>query len=71
VNPTPEQIRVARYGAHHTQLEAGAMIFASMRSWQDYESGARRMHPAIWAWYLVATGQHPTMRMRAWRPSKK
>ena len=61
-NPTPEEVRAARAAAGHTQLQASALIFGSLRAWEDYEAGARRMHPAIWAWYLIATDQHPTLQ---------
>lgn len=47
-NPPPEFIRLKREEAGLTQTEAGALIYCSARAWQDWESGARRMHPAFW-----------------------
>ena len=47
-NPTPEQIIEARHDARLTQTEAGKKIWGSLRAWQAYEAGDRRMHPAIW-----------------------
>jgi DNA-binding XRE family transcriptional regulator len=47
-NPTPAEIRAAREAAGLTQQEAGELIHGSRRAWQDYESGARKMHPGLW-----------------------
>lgn len=47
-NPTPAQIRAARVAAGLTQTEAAALIYATLRTWQDWEAGKRRMHPAFW-----------------------
>jgi DNA-binding transcriptional regulator YiaG len=47
-NPSPEQVRAAREAAGLTQTAASAVIYCSLRAWQDWESGARRMHPAFW-----------------------
>ncbi len=51
-NPTPDEIITARKDAGLTQTEAGRKIWGSLTSWQKYESGDRRMHPAIW-WAFV------------------
>jgi len=47
-SPSSESIRRARLSAGLTQKEAGALCFSALRSWQDWEYGKRRMHPAIW-----------------------
>ncbi len=47
-NPRPEEIRAARDAAGLTQTEAGALIYCELRTWQDWEGGQRRMHPAFW-----------------------
>jgi putative transcriptional regulator len=56
-NPLPEQIRAIRIDVGLTQKEAGKIIQASMRSWQDYESGARKMHPGLWELFRVKVGK--------------
>lgn len=56
-NPTPKQIRAARTAAGHTQTEAAAVIYKSLRGWQDWESGARKMDPALLELYRIKTGQ--------------
>lgn len=58
-NPTPEQIRAARKAARLNQTDAGALIYASMRTWQDWESvdQKRRMHPALFELFCAKTQQ--------------
>lgn len=35
--------------------EAAAMIYCTLRAWQDWEAGKRRMHPAFWElWHVKA-----------------
>ena len=62
--PTPDEIRAARAAAGHTQTEAGAIVWVAMRTWQDWESGARSMPAAAWELYMVKTGRHPDYRPR-------
>lgn len=63
-NPSPEAIRRAREslpsrtspGQPMSQTEAAAVIYSSMRAWQEWESGGRRMHPAMWELWRIKTG---------------
>ena len=52
-NPPPDTIRAAREVAGMTQAQAGAVVYSSMRAWQQWEAGERRMHPAIWELYVT------------------
>lgn len=54
-NPTPAEILKAREGAKLTQAEAAALLHSSWRTWQDWEAGARRMHPAFWELFRLKT----------------
>lgn len=47
-NPTPEQVRAAREAAGLTQTQAATLIHSTMRAWQEWEAGNRRMHPGLW-----------------------
>lgn len=47
-NPTPDEIRDARMAASLSQSQAAALIDGTMRGWQGYEAGERRMHPGLW-----------------------
>lgn len=54
---TPAQVRAAREEIGHTQTEAAALVYRTMRAWQDWESGARNIDPAAFELYLIKTGQ--------------
>ncbi|MHB1530508.1 MAG: hypothetical protein ACYCXT_14055 [Acidiferrobacteraceae bacterium] len=54
-NPSPETILKARKAAGLTQKAAAEKCLSALRSWQDWEYGKRRMHPAIWQVFQNAT----------------
>lgn len=57
-NPTPAEIREAREAAGLTQTEAAAVVLATLRTWQDWEAGERRMHPVTWhCWCAWSAGK--------------
>lgn len=61
-NPTPEEITKAREKAGLTKVEAAELVFATYRGWHNYEipkesPDHRRMHPAIFALFLLLTDQ--------------
>ena len=51
-SPTPEAIKAARAAAGLTQTQAAAMIYCTLRGWQDWEGGKRAMHPAFFEFFL-------------------
>jgi putative transcriptional regulator len=55
--PTAAAIHAARKHAELTQTEAAQRIYSTLRTWQDWEAGARRMHPALFELFLLKTGQ--------------
>ncbi|GAA4321850.1 hypothetical protein GCM10023144_01380 [Pigmentiphaga soli] len=55
--PSPEQVLTARTQAGLTQTQAGALVHATLTSWQRWEWGTRAMHPAMWELFLLKTGQ--------------
>lgn len=60
-NPSPAEVRADREAAGLTQAQAAALVYASLRNWQQWEqsegaSSARRMHPAIWELFRVKAG---------------
>jgi len=59
--PSPAEVRAAREAAKLTQTEAAERIHGTLRAWQDYEGGQRRMHPGLFELFLIKTGQ-PTGR---------
>ncbi|AXM15598.1 XRE family transcriptional regulator [Xanthomonas oryzae pv. oryzae] len=53
------EISRARGAAGLTQTEAAALVHSNIRSWQKWELGERRMHPAFWELFrlkLAAAG---------------
>lgn len=51
--PTPDAIRAARTAAGLTQTQAAALIYCTLRGWQDWEAGKRAMHPAFFELFLL------------------
>lgn len=51
-NPTPAEIRAARESAGLTQTQAAELVRGTMRAWQEWEAGNRRMHPGLWELFL-------------------
>lgn len=45
---TPEALKAARNRTGLTQTQAGALIHAPLRTWQDWEYGKRKMPLAKW-----------------------
>jgi len=55
--PEPDAIRAARTAAGLTQTEAGGVVHASLRTWQQWEAGDRKMHPGLFELFKLKTGQ--------------
>lgn len=53
IPPVPESIRAARAAAGHTQTQAARVIYSTLRTWQKWEGGERRMHPALFELYVL------------------
>jgi len=58
-NPHPDAVRQARQTAGLTQTEAAKTVSASMRAWQQWESGERAMPPGLFELFMLKTGQWP------------
>lgn len=67
ITPTPEQVRELRSRLKLTQTEAAAVVYFSMRAWQEWEAGERRMLPAVWELFRAKTGTlpYPLQRLTA------
>jgi len=53
--PTPDQVRAHRLAHGHTQAQAAELVHTNARTWQKYEAGENRMHPAMWELYRIKT----------------
>lgn len=56
-NPAPAEIRAAREAAELSQAAAGALVHTTVRTWQQWEAGDRRMHPAFWELFRIKSGK--------------
>ena len=54
-SPTPDAIKAVRAAAGLTQTQAAAVIYCTLRGWQDWEAGKRAMHPAFFELFLLKT----------------
>ena len=52
-NPMPAAIIAAREEAGLTQTAAADLIYSGLRTWQQWEAGDRRMHPALWDLFRI------------------
>jgi putative transcriptional regulator len=55
--PEPSVIEGARRRAGLTQTQAAELVHGSLRGWQQWEAGDRRMHPAFWELFLNKLGR--------------
>ena len=61
--PTPKNLRDARLALGYTQKEAAAMVHVTIRAWQLWEAGHRRMPPGLWELCVIKVGLHPTYKL--------
>lgn len=47
-SPTPAEIKSARTASGLSQSAAAALIYSTLRTWQDWEAGKAHMHPGLW-----------------------
>lgn len=52
-SPEPEEIKTARERAGLTQTQAAQLIYGTMRAWQEWEAGNRKMHPGLWELFNI------------------
>ena len=45
-----------------TQTEAAALVHVTLRAWQWWESGKRRMPIGLWELILIKAGLHPNFK---------
>jgi DNA-binding XRE family transcriptional regulator len=63
-NPSPEKIAKTREEADLTQTQAAEMIYSTMRTWQQWEGGQRRMHPALWEYWCLLISDRSVRQAR-------
>lgn len=55
--PKPAEIRALRESLGLSQTAAAKIVYSTLRSWQNWEAGDAKMHPAIWAWFRHSVNQ--------------
>lgn len=58
-SPDPHRLKIVRKALGYTQKEAAAMAHVSLRAWQLWESGGRKMPPGLWELCVIKAGLHP------------
>ena len=53
--PNTDEILAARKAAGLTQTQAGELVHTTCRTWQQWEAGDRKMHPAFWELFRIKT----------------
>lgn len=54
-NPAPSEIIDGREAAGLTQTQAAHLVHGSLRAWQQWERGDRRMHAGLWELFRLKT----------------
>jgi DNA-binding XRE family transcriptional regulator len=57
-SPDPKKVRALRLRVDLTQEEAGALVYVSRRTWQDWERGIADMPPGLWELFLIKAGNN-------------
>lgn len=52
-NPAPDEVRSTREAAGLSQTAAAELIYSTLRTWQDWEAGKARMHPAFFELFRI------------------
>ena len=59
IPPSPDLIKNTRKLLGYTQKEAAELVHVSLRAWQLWEAGDRKMPPGIWELCVIKSGLHP------------
>lgn len=58
-SPSPQKIRTLRATLGLTQQEAADSVHVTLRAWQLWEAGQRKMPAATWELCVIKAGIHP------------
>ena len=58
-SPTPNAICTLRARLEITQQEAAESVHVTLRAWQMWEAGQRKMPAGIWELCVIKAGIHP------------
>jgi putative transcriptional regulator len=60
--PNPEKLKTVRAAMGFTQREAAEIVHVSLRAWQLWEAGDRKIPPGLWELLIIKSGFHPLYR---------
>jgi DNA-binding transcriptional regulator YiaG len=66
-SPSPQIIKTTRVTLGYTQKEMAEMLHVSLRAWQLWEAGDRKIPPGLWELCVIKAGLHPLYK--AFSPS--
>ncbi|WP_090906067.1 helix-turn-helix domain-containing protein [Nitrosospira sp. Nsp13] len=52
-NPPPKEIKAAREAVELTQAAAASLVHCTLNTWQKWEYGESKMHPAFWELFQI------------------
>jgi DNA (cytosine-5)-methyltransferase 1 len=55
--PDPAEIIAARERLHLSTLDCAKLVHSARRTWQQWESGDRNMHPGLWELFQIKIGK--------------
>jgi DNA-binding transcriptional regulator YiaG len=58
-SPSPQIIKTTRVTLGYTQKEMAEMLHVSLRAWQLWEAGDRKIPPGLWELCVIKAGLHP------------
>lgn len=61
--PSPDEVKNARNSVGLSQQEAGALVYVGTRTWQKWEYGERKMHPAFWELFILKTAHQTAVEV--------
>lgn len=62
-SPTPNAICNLRASLEITQQEAADSVHVTLRAWQMWEAGQRKMPAGIWELCVIKAGIHPLYKI--------
>ena len=57
-SPNPLEIKQTRRSLGLTQAQAASIISVALITWQNYEQGNRKIHPAFWELFTLKTSRN-------------
>lgn len=63
-SPTPDHLKACRKAADLTQRQAAELVgLGDHMRWSEFERGRTMISAERWALFLLATNQHPSLRL--------